>query len=87
MGVADTTGSVMGPCDAAWSWTRLLHLQADPHIGRITSPVLEEWGEANMVAVDYAMSDLTRYLVGSQDEIRLVNEPPGQYQIDPRTAI
>ena len=161
----------LGPYDAAWSRTRLLHLQADPRIGRITSPVLEEWGEANMgapqtlerfvrtalaaypaeqvyfymfahsqgalntrdygpaqlvktvsmsrddtsgatmplndfhralkqglngrrfemmvffsclanmVAVDYAMSDVTRYLVGSQDEIRLVNEPPGQYQI------
>ncbi len=161
----------LGPYDAAWSRTRLLHLQADPRIGRISSPVLEEWGEAdmgapqtlerflrtalaaypaeqvyfymfahsqgalntrdygpvppvktvsmsrddtsgatmplddfhralkkglngrrfelmvffsclvNMVAVDYAMSDVTRYLVGSQDEIRLVNEPPGQYQI------
>lgn len=161
----------LGPYDAAWSRTRLLHLQADPRIGRITSPVLEEWGEANMgtpqtlerflrtamatypaqqyyfymfahsqgvldtrdygptqsaktvsmsrddtsgekmplddfhqalkqglngrrfelmvffsclanmVEVDYAMSDVTRYLVGSQDEIRLVNEPPGQYQI------
>ena len=161
----------LGPYDAAWSRTRLVHLQADPHIGRITSPVLEEWGEANMgaphtlerflrtamaaypaeqvyfymfahsqgvldtrdfgpaqsaktvslsrddtsgekmplddfhralkqglngrrfelmvffsclanmVEVDYAMSDVTRYVVGSQDEIRLVNEPPGQYQI------
>ena len=161
----------LGPYDAAWSRTRLLHLQADPRIGRITSPVLEEWGEANMgtpqtlerflrtamatypaqqyyfymfahsqgvldtrdygptqsvktvsmsrddtsgdkmplddfhqalkqglngrrfelmvffsclanmVEVDYAMSDVTRYLVGSQDEIRLVNEPPGRYQI------
>jgi hypothetical protein len=161
----------LGPYDAAWSRTRLLHLQADPRIGRITSPVLEEWGEANMgapqtlerflrtgmaafpaeqvyfymfahsqgvldtrdygsvqsaksgslsrddtsgekmplddfhqalkrglngrrlelmvffsclanmVEVDYAMSDVTRYLVGSQDEIRLLNEPPGQYQI------
>jgi hypothetical protein len=38
----------LGPYDAAWSRTRLLHLQADPRIGRITSPVLEEWGEANM---------------------------------------
>jgi hypothetical protein len=36
---------------------------------------------ANMVEVDYVMSDVTRYLVGSQDEIRLVNEPPGQHQI------
>lgn len=161
----------LGPYDAAWSRTRLVHLQADPRIGRITSPVLEEWGEANMgaphtlvrflhtaiaaypaeqvyfyifahgqgvldtrdygpvpsvktvsmsrddtsgekmplddfhqalkqglngrrfelmvffsclanmVEVDYAMSDVTRYLVGSQDEIRLVNDPPGRYQI------
>ena len=38
----------LGPYDAAWSRTRLLHLQADPRIGRITSPVLEEWGEVNM---------------------------------------
>ncbi len=161
----------LGPYDTAWSRTRLVHLQADPRIGRITSPVLEEWGEsnmgapqtlarflrtamqaypaeqvyfymfahsqgvldtrdygpvksvktvsmsrddtsgqkmplddfhqalkqglnghrfelmvffsclANMVEVNYAMSDVTRYLVGSQDEIRLVNEPPGRYQI------
>ncbi|MEE4111201.1 MAG: hypothetical protein V2I40_00210, partial [Desulfobacteraceae bacterium] len=33
----------LGPYDAAWSRTRLVHLQADPRIGRITSPVLEEW--------------------------------------------
>lgn len=161
----------LGTYDAAWSRTRLLRLQADPRIGLITSPVLEEWGEANMgapqtlehflrtalaaypadhvyfymfahgqgvldtrdfgptqsvktlsisrddtsgekmslddfhqalkkgldgrrfemmvffsclanmVAVDYAMSDVTRYLVSSQDEIRLVNEPLGQHQI------
>ncbi len=161
----------LGPYDAAWSRTRLVHLQADPRIGRITSPVMEEWGEANMgaphtlerflrtamaaypaeqvyfyifahsqgvldtryygpvppvktvsmsrddtsgekmplddfhqalkqglngsrfelmvffsclanmVEVDYAMSDVSRFLVGSQDEIRLVNEPPGRYQI------
>jgi len=161
----------LGPYHTTWSRTRLVHLQADPRIGRITSPVLEEWGEANMgdphtlerflrtameaypaeqvyfyifahsqgvldtrdygpvasvktvsmsrddtsgekmplddfhqalkqglngrrfelmvffsclanmVEVDYAMSDVTRYLVGSQDEIRLVNEPPGRYQI------
>jgi hypothetical protein len=162
----------LGPYDTAWSRTRLLHLQADPHIGRITSPVLEEWGEAdlgdpqtlerfvrsalarfpaqrylfytfahgqgaidtrcyetprlpaktvsfsrddtsghklsldqfhtalqkgldgrrfdlmvlfsclaNMVSVNYTLSDVTRFLVSSQDEIRLVNQPPGQYQI------
>ena len=162
----------LGPYDAAWSRTRLLHLRADPLIGRITSPVLEEWGEAdlgapqtlvrfvrtalaqfpaqrylfytfahgqgvidtrcydppsppaksvsfsrddtsgqkmsldqfhkalqislegrrfdlmvlfsclaNMVEVGYTLSDVTHLLVSSQDEIRLVNEPPGQYQI------
>ncbi len=162
----------LGPYDVAWSRTRLLHLQADPLIGRITSPVLEEWGEAdmgapqtlerfvrtalarfpaqrylfytfahgqgvidtrcydppsppvktvafsrddtdgqkmsldqfhtalqkgldgrrfdlmvlfsclaNMVEVGYTLSDVTDLLVSSQDEIRLVNEPPGQYQI------
>ncbi len=162
----------LGPYDAAWSRTRLLHLRADPLIGRITSPVLEEWGEAdmgapqtlerfvrtalarfpaqryvfytfahgqgvidtrcydppsppaksvafsrddtggqklsldqfhtalrngldgrrfelmvlfaclaNMVEVGYTLSDVTDLLVSSQDEIRLVNQPPGQYQI------
>ncbi len=162
----------LGPYDAAWSRTRLLHLRADPLIGRITSPVLEEWGEAdmgapqtlerfvrtalarfpaqryvfytfahgqgvidtrcydppsppaksvafsrddtggqklsldqfhtalrngldgrrfelmvlfsclaNMVEVGYTLSDVTDLLVSSQDEIRLVNHPPGQYQI------
>jgi hypothetical protein len=162
----------LGPYDAAWSRTRLIHLRADPQIGRITSPVLAEWGEADlgspqtlerfvrtalarfpakrylfytfahgqgvidtqrfdpppppaksvsfsrddtsgkklsldqfhaalregldgrrfdlmvlfsclagMVEVGYTLSDVTDLLVGSQDEIRLVNEPPGQYQI------
>ena len=169
--LVDGDSEWLGAYDAAWAQTRLLHLQADPRIGLITSPVLEEWGEvnmgapqtlvrflrtamaaypaehfyfcmfahgqgvldtrdygqrqsvktvsisrddtsgekmplddfhqalktgldgrrfemmvffsclANMVAVDYAMSDVTRYLVGSQDEIRLVNEPLGQHQI------
>ncbi len=51
----------LGPYDAAWSRTRLLHLQADPHIGRITSPVLEEWGEANMGAPQ----TLERFLRGT----------------------
>ena len=36
---------------------------------------------ANMVEVGYALSDVTDYLVGSEDEIRLVNLPPGRYQI------
>lgn len=161
----------LGGYDAAWSRTRLLRLKADPRIGRITSPVLEEWGEANlgapqtlerfvrsaltrypaqrylfyifahsqgvintrtyslpqpvktvsfsrddssdenmslnqfhqalksglagqrfdlmvlfsclanMAEIGYTLSDVTRYLVSSQDEIRMVNLPPGQYQI------
>jgi hypothetical protein len=162
----------LAPYDEAWSRTRLLRLQADPRIGRITSPILEEWGEAdlgapqtlerfvrtalarfpaqrylfysfahgqgvidtrcydppllpaktvsfsrddtsggklsldqfhtalqkgldgerfdlmvlfsclaNMVEVGYTLRDVTRLLVSSQDEIRLVNQPPGQYQI------
>ncbi len=36
---------------------------------------------ANMVEVGYALSDVTDYLVGSQDEIRLLNLPSGSYQI------
>lgn len=36
---------------------------------------------ANMVEVGYAFSDIAHYLVGSQDEIRLLNEPPGSHQI------
>jgi hypothetical protein len=161
----------LGSYAAEWSGTRLLHLCAHPQIGRITSPVLEEWGEAdlgapetlerfvnialtrypaqrylfymfahgrgvidtgnyhaadpgktlsisrdvtsgkqmtldqfhralkiglngrcfdlmvlfsclaNMVEVGYTLNDVTRYLVGSQDEIRLVNQPPGRFQI------
>jgi hypothetical protein len=161
----------LGPYDEVWARTRLLHLQSDPQIGRITSPVLEEWGEAslgssrtlerfvllalsrfpaqryvfytfahsqgiidtrhfgssrqakvgsisrddtnrdkmpfeqfhlalkrglrgerfelmvlfsclaNMVEIGYALNDVTRYLVGSQDEIRLVNQPPGRFQL------
>ena len=157
--------------DTAWSHARLVHLQPHPLIGRITSPVLEEWGEAdlgapetlrrfvhtalerfparryifytfahgqgvidtrcydapapvktvsmsrddtsgrkltmeqfhlalkqglggrhfdlmvlfsclaNMVEVGYTLSDVTRFVVSSQDEIRLVNQPPGRYQI------
>lgn len=161
----------LGPYDAAWSRTRLLRLEADAQIGRITSPVIEEWGEAdlgdprtltrflrtaleryparryvfytfahgqgiidtrcyelpssaktvslsrddtsgaklsveafrqalaqglngrrfdlmvlfsclaNMVELGHALSDLTRFVVSSQDEIRLVNQPPGRFQI------
>lgn len=36
---------------------------------------------ANMVEVGYALSDVTHTIVGSQDEIRLLNQPPGSYQI------
>ena len=161
----------LAPYSAEWSRTRLLHLKTDPQIGRIASPVIEDWGEAdlgapetlerfvrtalqrfpaeryifyafvhgqgvidtrcyespptaktvsfsrddtsgrqltldqfhqalksgldgrrfdlmvlfsclaNMVEVGYTLSDVTRLLIGSQDEIRLVNQPPGRFQI------
>jgi hypothetical protein len=35
----------------------------------------------NMVEVGYGLKDLTRYLIGSEDEIRIVNKPPGRFQI------
>ena len=35
----------------------------------------------NMVEVGYALKDLTDYLIGSEDEIRIVNTPPGSFQI------
>lgn len=34
-----------------------------------------------MVEVGYALKDLTDYLIGSEDEIRIVNDPPGSFQI------
>lgn len=34
-----------------------------------------------MVEVGYAFKDLTDYLIGSEDEIRIVNNPPGSFQI------
>ncbi len=34
-----------------------------------------------MVEVGYALKDLTEYLIGSEDEIRIVNKPPGSFQI------
>jgi len=34
-----------------------------------------------MVEVGYALKDLTRYLIVSEDEIRIVNDPPGSFQI------
>jgi len=34
-----------------------------------------------MVEVGYALKDLTQYLIVSEDEIRLVNSPPGSFQI------
>ena len=169
--LVDSHPQWLAPYDAAWARTRLVHLQADPQLGRITSPVIEEWGEAdlgnpqtlerfvrtalarfpahryifytfahgqgvidtrcyspeqpaksvsfsrddtsghkmtltqfhtalqkgldgnrfelmvlfsclaNMVEVGYTLSDITQLLVSSQDEIRLVNQPPGRHQI------
>ena len=35
----------------------------------------------NMVEIGYSFQDLTRYLIASQDEIRIVNDPPGKFQI------
>ena len=34
-----------------------------------------------MVEVGYALRDLTQYLIVSEDEIRIVNDPPGTFQI------
>jgi hypothetical protein len=36
---------------------------------------------ANMVEVAYELQDVTDYLVASPDEIRIVNQPPGRFQI------
>jgi hypothetical protein len=36
---------------------------------------------ANMVEVSHTLSGITHYVVSSQDEIRLVNQPPGRFQI------
>ena len=35
----------------------------------------------NMVEIGYSLQDLTRYLIASQDEIRMVNDPPGKFQL------
>jgi len=35
----------------------------------------------NMVEIGYAFSDITHYFLASQDEIRLLNEPSGSFQI------
>ena len=35
----------------------------------------------NMVEIGYAFSDITSYFIASQDEIRLLNEPSGSFQI------
>jgi hypothetical protein len=35
----------------------------------------------NMVEIGYSLQDLTRYMVASEDEIRIVNDPPGEFQI------
>jgi len=36
---------------------------------------------SNMVEIGYELSDVTHFLIASQDEIRLLNEPPGAFQI------
>lgn len=36
---------------------------------------------ANMVEVAYEFQDVTHFLVASPDEIRIVNQPPGRFQI------
>lgn len=161
----------LGSYGNAWSGARLLYLTAHPEIGRITSPVIAEWKEADlgssdtveafvraalqqfpaqrymfyafahgqgiidtkslshgptgkalsisrdatnrskmameqfhnaiyralegrtfdlmvmfscltgMVEVGYSLSDITQYLVASEDEIRLLNQPQGSFQI------
>jgi hypothetical protein len=38
----------LAPYEADWSRARLVHVQTDPQIGRITSPIIEEWGEADL---------------------------------------
>jgi len=35
----------------------------------------------NMIEVGYGLKDVTKYMIGSQDEIRIVNDPPGTFQI------
>jgi len=35
----------------------------------------------NMVEVGYGLQDVTEYMIGSEDEIRMVNKPPGMFQI------
>jgi hypothetical protein len=35
----------------------------------------------NMVEIGYSLRDITRYLIASEDEIRIVNDPPGTFQI------
>ena len=36
---------------------------------------------SSMVEIAYALSDVTDYLIASEDEIRLVNDPPGTHQL------
>ena len=35
----------------------------------------------NMVEVGYGLQDVTNYFIGSEDEVRMVNKPPGMFQI------
>jgi hypothetical protein len=36
---------------------------------------------SSMVEIAYALSDVTDYLIASEDEIRIVNQPPGTHQL------
>lgn len=36
---------------------------------------------SNMVEIGYELSGVTRFLIASQDEIHLLNDPPGTYQL------
>ena len=36
---------------------------------------------SNMVEIGYGLRDITKYIIGSEDEIRIVNNPPGTFQI------
>ncbi len=169
--LVDGNGEWLGQYDNSWVRTRMVKVEHDTQIGVINSPVLEDWGEANladprilerfihvaidrypadryffyafahsqgvidtrafsiqkqvkkisisnddtsehkmdlnqfhdaikrglddrrfdlivlfscltnMVEIGYALADVCHYFVASQDEIRLINEPPGRFQI------
>lgn len=172
LALVDGHDDYLGPYGPKWRGTRLLEVRKDDEIGRIRSPILEEYGElnlgaaeslenfvrygsripadryilsifahgrgvidtrvlgslqakdhkrlsissdatsqsqislkafqqaikrglggkrfeamvlltclANMVEVAYELREVTDYLVASPDEIRIVNQPPGRFQI------